>query len=229
LEDNEYWEMKSFIEKYCTKEWKEFIDFHKEIINFEKGDYIFKAGEETKGLYIIDSGKLKITYKQFDGSDRLIRLAVEGDVLGHRGFGGTWKYPISALTLEKTQVSFIPVNIFETVAKVNPDFTYHLMMFFAEELRRSEAKIKHYPVKNLIARSIYDNFKAFGFEENSSTKLSYTLSRKDIASKAGTTYETVIRTIAELNKDNIIKIDGKAIHILDMKKLKEIGFPEYKQ
>lgn len=221
--------MKSFIEKYCNEEWREFINFHKKTMVFEKGDYIFKAGEETKGLYIIDSGKLKITYKQYDGSDRLIRLAVEGDVLGHRGFGGTWKYPISAYTLGKTQVSFIPVKIFETVAKVNPEFTYHLMMFFAEELRQSEAKIKHYPVKNLIARALYDSHKAFGFENETSNKLSYTLSRKDIASIAGTTYETVIRTIADLNKENIIKIDGKAIHILDMKSLKEIAFPEYKQ
>jgi len=221
--------MKSFIDKYCNEEWKKFINFHKETIHFEKGDYIFKAGEETKGLYTIDSGKLKITYKQFDGSERLIRLATNGDVLGHRGFGGTWVYPISALCLEKTQVSFIPVKVFETVAKVNPEFTYQLMMFFAEELRKSEAIIKRYPVKNLIARSLYDNYKAFGFDNDESTRLRYTLSRKDIASIAGTTYETVIRTIADLNKDNIIKIDGKAIHILNMKILKEIAFPENKQ
>lgn len=221
--------MKSFIEKHCTSEWKQFIDFHKEVINYKKGDYIFHAGEETKGLFIIDSGKVKITYKQYDGSDRLIRLATTGDVLGHRGFGGSWQYPISALTLEDTQVSFIPVKIFEIVAKVNPDFTYHLMMFFAEELRKSEAKIKHYPVRNLIARAIFDNYKAFGFEKGNSTKLSYTLSRKDIASKAGTTYETVIRTIAELNKNGIIKIDGKAIHILDMETLRDIARPQYKQ
>ena len=122
--------MNSFIEKYCTKEWKDFINFHKEIITFKEGEYIFKAEEETKGLYIIDSGKVKITYKQYDGSKRLIRLATNGDILGHRGFGGSWKYPISAYTLEESQISFIPVNIFNTVAKANAEFSYHLMMFF---------------------------------------------------------------------------------------------------
>jgi len=220
--------MKSFIEKYCTNEWKEFIDFHKKIFTYKKGEYIFEAKEQTKGLYIIDKGSVKITYKQYDGSDRLIRLATNGDVLGHRGFGGNWTYPISALALETTEVSFIPVNVFETVAKVNPEFTYHLMMFFAEELRKSEAKIKHYPVRILIAKAIYDNYKTFGFEEGSETKLSYTLSRKDIASKAGTTYETVIRTISDLNNEGIIKIDGKSLHILQIDKLKDIANPEYK-
>jgi len=220
--------MKTFIQEYCTKEWQEFINFHKESLSFKKGEYIFKAGEDTTGLYIIESGKLKVTYKQYDGSERLIRLATSGDVLGHRGFGGNWTYPISALTLDNTEVSFIPVKTFNTVAKANPLFTYHLMMFFAEELRVSESKIKHYPVKNLVAQAIVGNYKAFGFESAKSKKLSYTLSRKDIASKAGTTYETVVRTLAEFNKLDIIKIDGKSIHILNMKKLEELATPVYK-
>ncbi len=218
--------MKTFIEEHCTKEWQEFINFHKETKTYGKDEYIFQAGEETKGLYIIDSGKVKITYRQYDGSRRLIRLANNGDILGHRGFGGNWKYPISALTLEETEVSFIPVDVLNTVAKTNTAFTYQLMMFFAEELRKSEATIKHYPVKNLVARAILDNYKAFGFESEDSTRLSYTLSRKDIASKAGTTYETVVRTLAEFKKNGIIKIDGKAIHIADMEGLRHLARPE---
>lgn len=215
--------MKSFIEKHCNKEWSEFLNFHKKNFRFEKNQFIFKAGESTKGLYFIDYGKVKITYQQHDGSERLIRLATDGQILGHRGFGGNWKYPISALALEKTVVSFIPVKIFNVVAKANADFTYNLMMFFAEELRLSEAKLNHFPVKNLVARSLFDNYLAFGFESNHSKRLSYTLSRKDIASKAGTTYETVVRTLAEFNKLKVIKIDGKSIHILDMERLKYLA------
>ena len=220
--------MANFFEQHCDKEWNDFINFHKEKFTFKKGEFIFQAGEKTNGLYIIDSGKIKITYKQYDGSERLIRLAKTGEVLGHRGFGGSWTYPISAFTLEDTKVSFIPVELFDTIAKINPKFTYNLMMFFAEELRKSEAIIKHYPVKILVARALLDNFRAFGFENENSTKLSYTLSRKDIASKAGTTYETVVRSLAEFNKQGLIKIDGKSIHILDMDKLRDLARPQYK-
>ncbi|MBL1281071.1 MAG: Crp/Fnr family transcriptional regulator [Fluviicola sp.] len=219
--------MNTFIENSCDKEWQEFISFHKKVITFKKGDFIFKAGEKTKGLYIIDAGKIKVTYRQYDGSDRLIRLAKTGDVLGHRGFGGSWKYPISAMALDDVQVSFIPVNVFNVLAKSDPKFTYQLMMFFAEELRKSEAKIKHYPVRIQVARAILDNYKAFGFENENSTKLSYTLSRKDIANKAGTTYETVVRNVAELNKTGIVKIDGKSLHILDLEGLRRIARPVY--
>ncbi|NOQ72856.1 MAG: helix-turn-helix domain-containing protein [Crocinitomix sp.] len=218
--------MKFLIDKYCSKEWKAFIDFHKKTKHFEKGEFVFEAGQDTKGLYIIESGKVKITSKQFDKSLRLIRLANDGDILGHRGFGGNWKYPISASTLEKTEVTFISVKVFDVIAKTNALFSYHLMMFFAEELRKSEAKIKHYPVKNLVARALLDNCRAFGFENKKSTKLAYTLSRKDLASKAGTTYETVVRSLAEFKKAGIIDTEGKAIHVLDLDRLRAIARPE---
>lgn len=218
--------MKFLIKKYCSKEWKEYLDVHKETKLYNKEDFIFEAGHKTEGLFIIESGKVKITYKEYDQSLRLIRLANDGDILGHRGFGGNWSYPISAFTLEKTKVSFISVDVFNTVAKANALFSYHLMMFFAEELRKSEAEIKHYPVKNLVARALLENYRAFGFENEKSTKLAYTLSRKDLASKAGTTYETVIRSLAEFKKSKVIEIDGKAIHILDLDGLTAIAHPE---
>lgn len=217
--------MKAFIEENCTKEWKEFIDFHKDEISIKKNEFIFEAGAEVTGLYLIDSGKVKITYRQFDGSDRLVRLAKTGDILGHRGFGGSWKYPISAYALEDTDVSFIPLDVFKTVAKTNPSFTYELMMFFAEELRTSESKLKHYPVINLVGQALLENYRAFGFENENSTKLSYSLSRKDLANKAGTTYETVVRSLAEFNKKGVIKIEGKSIHILDIEALRAIARP----
>ena len=218
--------MKSFLEKNCSKEWMDFINFHKKELRFDKSEFIFIAGAPTEGLFIIDEGKVKVSYQEYDGSSRLIRLAKDGDILGHRGFGGNWTYPISAYTLVPTIVSFIPVNIFHAIAKVNPTLTYNLMMFFTEELRKSEAKLKHYPVINLVARVLLDNYRAFGFESDNSLKLSYTLSRKDIANKAGITYETVVRTLANFNKTGIIKIEGKSIHILNMDKLVNLARPD---
>jgi len=41
---------------------------------------------------------------------------------------------------QKTVITYIPLAIFNQVAKANAEFTYQLMMFFAEELRQSEEK-----------------------------------------------------------------------------------------
>jgi CRP/FNR family transcriptional regulator len=214
--------------QHCSDEWNEFIEFHSTKKTFKKNDHIFDAGDKTEGLFVINKGKAKVLYKEYDGDQRLIRLAKDGDILGHRGFGGTWAYTISAIALCETELTFIPMNILDIVMKTNPCFTYQLLIFFAEELRKSEAKIKRYPAKNLMARAILENQKIFGFENEKSTKLSYTLSRTDYANMIGKTYETVVRTLAELDKDGIIKIDKKALHITDMDALRDLARAQYK-
>ncbi|MDX2362305.1 MAG: Crp/Fnr family transcriptional regulator [Crocinitomicaceae bacterium] len=216
--------MNNIIQKYCSQEWQDFVNFHSEILEFKVNQSIFEIGDDTNGLYLIDTGKVKITTLTPMKTTRIIRLAANNDVIGHRGFGGTWKYTISAIALEDTKVIFIPTKIFNQVVKTNPDFGFYMMMFFAEELRDSESLAHQCPVKNLVAQVLFKNLNAFGLEEGS-TKLSYTLSRKDIASMAGTTYETVVRSLSELQKDGAIQIEGKTIHISSEEILKEQAFP----
>jgi len=47
------------------------------------------------------------------------------------------------------------------------------------------------------------------------------LSRQDLASYTGTTYETVFRTMNEFTEANIIAVDNKNITILDSNKLQK--------
>lgn len=218
--------MDSFLKQYCSKEWQDFVEFHKTEFEFDAGESIFKEGDKTKGLFIVNQGKVKVVTTDAEGKEVLIRLAADGHILGHRGFGGDLTYPISAICFVKTKVTFIPLNVFQVVAKSNVDFTYNLMMFYAEELRRSEEKIMQLPVKNRVSKSILLNYQVFGYDEDDDGRLSYTLSRKDIASKSGTTYETVIRVLSDLNKSGIIKIEGKAIRILNLEELIRLADPK---
>lgn len=215
--------MDSFLKQYCSPEWQEFVEFHKIMTEFKADTLIFKEGDAVSGLYIINSGKVKVYTTEADGKENIIRLAADGEVVGHRGFGGNWVYPVSAKTYENTTTTFIPLNVFNTVAKANAEFTYHLMMFFAEELRCSEQKMMQIPVKNRIAKAILMNYNVFGANPKDTAKISYTISRKDFASKVNTTYETVIRVLSELNKEKIIELDGKSIRILNFNKLTELS------
>lgn len=214
--------MISIIEKNCPAEWLEFINHYKKTIQFKPNTLIFNEDDPVEGIFIIKEGKVKVVAKEPDNKELLIRLAADGDILGHRGFGGDWTYPVSAITYVNTTVEFIPINILELVMKANAEFTYKLMMFFAEELRSSEEKISQIPVKNRVANAIYINYKVFGADKNDPTKISFTLSRKDYANKARTTYETVIRVLSDLNHEKIISIEGKTIRILNFDKLKTL-------
>lgn len=205
--------MNQILEKYCIQEWHELIAYHCDVLTFQPDEIIFNIGDKTKGLFFIDKGKVKVLTADSSNTERIIRLAADNDILGHRGFRGNWTYSIKAVALTKTEVTFLPLGLFNKLMKTNPEFGYYMMMFFAEELRDSERLAKQMPVKNKVASVLFQSYKVFGIDDRMENKLSFTLSRKDIANKGGTTYESVVRVLTDLNKEEIIETKGKDIYI----------------
>ena len=96
-------------------------------------------------------------------------------------------------------------------------------MFYADELQRSEKKMNHLAhmqVKGRIAYSLLSLHTKFGVTQSGAINI--TLSRQDIASYAGTTYETVFRILTEFVQDQLITVDNKDITLLDISKLEHL-------
>ncbi|POY39311.1 transcriptional regulator [Solitalea longa] len=211
-----------FLCKHSLPEWKTAIETNSQLLNFKKGESIFKEGDAVTGFYFIHSGKVKV-HKQW-GSDKelIIKFASEGDVLGHRAIGSNEQYPVSATAIEPVNVCFINTIFFQTSLKVNNELTYQMMLFYAHELQEAELSMRnmvHMDVKSRIAEALLKIKSLFGV--NNEGFINGALSRQDIASYAGTTYETLFKTLNELVKEEVLLLDGKNILIKDELKLKE--------
>ena len=205
-----------FLCRLCLPEWIPAIEANKKSFHFKKGDLVFKEGEEVKGIYFVFSGTVKIHKKWGTEKELILRFAKGGDIIGHRGLGSELYYPISGTALEPTVVCFIDLAFFKTTITVNNDFTIQLLMFYAEELQRSEKKMSnlaHMQVKGRIAYSLLSLENKFGTTADGSIDI--ILSRQDLASYAGTTYETVFRILNEFTQDGLIAVSNKNIRLLN--------------
>lgn len=214
-----------FINKYTSDEWKPIISHYKSNIDSPAGATIFSAGEPVKGIYQIYTGKVKIVSSLADGKERIVRLAKDEQLLGHRGFGSDQIYPVSAITLTPAQITFIPYDIFFKAVKANPELAISLINFYADDLREMEKRMEAISIMNAkekVALALLIVINSFGFDSIDPQSLSYTPSRKDLSSLAGTTYETVVRMLSEFSKMGIIEINVKSIRILKHQELKNI-------
>ena len=162
------------------------------------------------GMYFINSGKVKVHKNWADEKELIVRFAGKGDILGHRGLGNDIYYPVSGTALEPVTACFIDLPFFLSSLKVNHELTFQLMMFFAEELQESEKKMRnmaHMPVKGRVAHALLKLKDKYGLTEEGFVDI--TITKQDIASFAGTTYETVFRIMNELAADKIITMRGK--------------------
>jgi CRP-like cAMP-binding protein len=209
-----------FLCKNVLKEWLPAILAHKKNYKVKKGELIFKEGYPVTGIFFVNSGYVKV-HKRWDADKELIvRFAKEGAILGHRGMGKKPIYPVSATALANGVVGYIDMEFFEATLKVNADFTYKLLQFFADELRESERKMRnlaHMSVKGRVAESLIILKEQFGVTDEGNINIE--LSRQDLASFAGATYETVFRVINELVNDKMLVLTGKSISIANYEML----------
>jgi CRP-like cAMP-binding protein len=211
-----------FLCRLCSKEWLPAIDIHRQSFHVNKGEVLFNEGSEVTGIYFIYKGTFKVHKKWTDDKEMIVRLAKSGAILGHRGLGSDVYYPVSATALEASEVCFIDLGFFQSSLKVNYQFLYELMMFFAGELKESEKKMRnlaHMPVKGRIAQALLSMQAKFGTTPEGFIDIN--LSRQDLASYTGTTYETVFRLMNELVQEGAIALQGKQIYVLDSSKLNE--------
>lgn len=210
--------------KNCLKEWQPAIALGKKNLKLKKGEVLFREGEPVTGVYFVYSGSMKV-YKRWDeDKDLIIRFAKGGAIVGHRGLGGNLVYPISAAALEPSVVCFIDTGLFEATLKTNSEFTAQLIHFLVQELYESEKKMRnlaHMPVKGRVAEALVHLKELFG--EDDKGFINIDLSRQDLASFAGATYETVFRMINELVKEKLIKLSGKSIAIADYGRLVKLA------
>ena len=209
-----------FLCTHCLPEWLLAINTNKKTFHFNRGEVIFQEGEEVKGMYFIFHGTVKVHKKWGEEKELIIRFAKDGEIIGHRGLGDETIYPVSGTALESTTVCYIDLDFFKSTIKINNDFTIQLLLFYAEELQRSERKMNnlaHMQVKGRIATSLLSLRNKFGLTD--AGVINVLLSRQDLASYCGTTYETVFRVLAELAANGVISVNNKSIVILNNNKL----------
>ena len=201
----------------CLKEWLPALDAHRKTYDFKKGELLFKEGDAVTGIYFLYTGKAKVHKSWGDDKEIIVRFAGPGDVLGHRGLGKEPVFPVSATALENMSACFIDIDFFISTIKINHDYAFSLLMFYAEELQESEKNMRnmaHMPVKGRIAHALIKLHDRFGINENGLLDIS--LTRQDLASFAGTTYETAFRTMTEMAGENMLDFTGKDIQIKDL-------------
>lgn len=204
----------------CSKEWLPAIDANRKVYQYKKGELLFKESEEVKGMFFINTGLVKV-HKRWDAEkEMIVRFAGNGAIVGHRGLGGDTIYPVSATALTSTEVCFVDIDFFMATLKTNPDYLYQLMLFFATELKESERRMRnmaHMSAKGRIAYALITLQQKFGTDSDG--YLNLVLSRQDIASYTGTTYETLFKMMNEFAAENTLRFFEKKIAILDAEKL----------
>lgn len=193
---------------------------------FKKGDPIFTEGDTPTGLFCMHSGKVKVYKTGEDGKQQIIRFARDGDVLGYRSLMVGENYRASAAALEDCVICCIPHSTFFQMLKADRKFSFRITQLLSGELGKAEEQILHLaqkPVRERLAETLLILKEIYGTEDGEHSALNIKLSREELASFVGAATETLVRTLTDFKKENLIATDKKKIRILDVEGLVHVG------
>ncbi|RPE09294.1 Crp/Fnr family transcriptional regulator [Chitinophaga lutea] len=206
--------------RLCLPEWLPAIAVQKKHFGCKKGDVLFREGDPVKGIYFLYKGKVKVHKHWDDDKELIVRFAKEGDIVGHRGIGTDLVYPVTATALEPVTVCYFEMDFFNASLKVNHHLLYELMLFYARELQESEKRMRnlaHMPVKGRLANALITLKEKFGYDKDGF--IAFPLSRQDLASYIGATYETTFRMLNAMIEENLVAVSGRFITLTNEEKL----------
>src|SRR5512141_1664362 len=79
---------------------------------YPRGSILFAEGEAPRGVFILCSGRVKLTASSTEGRTLILKIAEPGEVLGLSAAILGKQYQMSAETLEPSQVNFVKRNDF---------------------------------------------------------------------------------------------------------------------
>jgi CRP/FNR family transcriptional regulator len=144
--------------------------------------------------------------------------------MGYRSLLSGEAYSLSATVLEDSSICYIPKdNLLELITK-DPKFALKVMSLACKEMGKATdmiTKLAQKPVRERLAEVVLILKETFGVREDGSIDVQ--LSREEIASLVGTATESCIRILSEFKRDELIKLEGKNIFILNQKALMKEG------
>jgi CheY-like chemotaxis protein len=190
----------------------------RKIKSYSKKEVIYREDDYANYLYHIKKGKVKCLKSDSYGKDMVSDIHGEGEFIGYMALLEEGDYHETAVAMEETEVSVIPKEDFIKLIKSNREVATNFIKLLAGNVKDREERMLHLaysPLKERVAHALLQ----LKQKENSVT---IKLSREDLACLIGTAKESLVRTLSDFKKEDLISTDGQDITILN-----EAGLESY--
>lgn len=218
------WELSELFAPLSDEERRDLAE-HIETVHYAKNEIIHREGDESRYMWLLLRGKVRIYKEGIGQRQQIIRLLKPYDIFGYRACIVCEPYNASASAFEACSVYRVERECFNRLIRQNGNFCYGVMVTMAKDLAISEIQTVNLTQKHIrgrLAESLLLLLKNYGFESDGQT-IAMLLPREDLANMSNMTTSNAIRTLSQFAQEGLIAIDGRRIQIRDEKSLEKIS------
>jgi len=190
--------------------------------HYAAGELIFGEGQPCAGLYVVESGHIRIFKSSSGGREHVLSVDGPGSSVAELPVfdGGT--YPASAMAVEEAVLIFVSKQDFHSLCLAHPQVALKVLRVIGARLRRLVGIIEELSfttVRHRLASFLLRQAQKEGKHTGQGIQISLPASNQEVAAQIGTVRELVSRNLSRLQAEGVLQVDGRSLIIRNLEAL----------
>ncbi len=183
---------------------------------FARDSVVLMEHETGHALFVIVSGKVKVSRESDDGREVILTYLNPNDFFGEMALIDGLARSATVTAIEETELFIIERADFLDLLYDHPEVSISLLQELTKRLRAADMKIKSLSLKDAegkVATVILQIADEVGKIRQGVVEIEKLPFQHDLANMAGTSRETISRTLHSFVKKGLIELDGNKLRI----------------
>ena len=183
---------------------------------YPKSAMLFIEGQLPRGVFVLCTGKAKLSTSSTEGKTVILNLAEAGDVLGLNATISNKPYELTAEMVEPGQANFIPRDALLQFLRENGEIALRVAEQLSRNYYSAFEEVRMLGLANSPSEKLAKLLLAWSADAVKSADPSHiklTLTHEEIAEMIGTTRETVSRLFSAFKKKQLLQLKGATLII----------------
>jgi CRP-like cAMP-binding protein len=188
---------------------------------YAAGQVVLIEGESCAGLYLLESGWLKVTKIGLDGREQVLQMVRAGEAFNAVSVFTDAPNQATVAALEESVVWIIQREVLQKLMEEQPAFARQVIKDLADRvmhLIRLVEDLSLRSVEERLARLLLEHAEVGG-----SVPRRRWATQAEMASRLGTVPDVINRALRKLSDEGLIHVQRHQIQILDKEGLKQIA------
>jgi len=171
----------------------------------DKGSYVYMAGDQGGKLFVLHTGRVKISRINAAGKQQVIRIVEAGEFLGELSLFSLSPLSDNAEVIEKSTMCMIDGQKLKELMSKYPSIAFKVMEVLSQRLEKAENLIENInlnTVEQRLAQALLD------LAQGRKT-IVLNMTKGDLASQLGMSQETLSRKLANFQEEGLILMEGQ--------------------
>ena len=195
-------------------------------LKLNKGQTLFKEGQEGDRLYVVVHGKIKLGRSSSDGRENLLSILGPGEMFGELSLFDPEPRTSTATAVTDARLVSLAHDAVIGLVTSSPQTSLELLRRLAQRLRKSNevlADLVFADVPGRVAKAIMDLGQRFGVEKDDGFHVNHDLTQEELAQLVGASRETVNKALADFAARGWLKLEPRAVLVTDTERLYKRG------